>query len=133
MQGTSQERAELELTLPAEAASIPAARQAVAELAATMGAPVRDVKLAVSEAVTNCVVHAFRGGSEGTIRITARVQDGRLLVAIADDGTGMKPNLESPGLGVGISLITTVANDVRFDSSPAGLTVSMAFEPEEET
>ena len=40
----------------------------------------------------------------------------------------MKPNLESPGLGVGISLITTLATDVRFDSTENGLTVSMSFE-----
>ncbi len=77
----------------------------------------RDVKLAVSEAVSNSVIHAFRDGAEGTISIRARIERGRLLVVVADDGTGMRPNLDSPGLGFGISLITKLAGDVRFDSS----------------
>jgi serine/threonine-protein kinase RsbW len=125
-----QSSTELDLELPADARSIGQARDALADLAARVGAPARDVKLAASEAVTNCVVHAFRGGAEGTIRITARMDGGRLVIAIADDGTGMKPNLESPGLGVGISLITTLASEVRFDSAPDGLTVWMTFDTE---
>jgi serine/threonine-protein kinase RsbW len=130
MQASGQRSAELDLVLPADARSIAEARGALAELAARVGAPVGDVKLATSEAVTNCVIHAFRGGTEGTIRVTARVQRGRLVIAVADNGTGMKPNLDSPGLGVGISLITTLASDVRFDSTPDGLTVSMSFDTE---
>jgi hypothetical protein len=39
----------------------------------------------------------------------------------------MRPNFDSPGLGFGISLITRLAGDVRFDSSQQGLTVSMSF------
>ena len=48
-------------------------------------------------------------------------------MTIADDGSGMRPNLDSKGLGFGISLITKLAGDVRFDSSERGLTVSMSF------
>ena len=59
--------------------------------------------------------------------VIARLDRGRLLVTIADDGTGMRPNLDSKGLGLGISLITKLARDVRFDSSDTGLTVSMSF------
>jgi stage II sporulation protein AB (anti-sigma F factor) len=127
MQASAQDCAEVRLALPSEATSIKRARDAVAELAERVGAPVRDVKLAVSEAVSNSVIHGFRGDAEGTINITARLDRGRLLVVIADNGVGMKPNLDSPGLGVGISLITTLASDVRFDSGPGGLTVSMTF------
>jgi hypothetical protein len=39
----------------------------------------------------------------------------------------MRPNLESPGLGLGIPLITKLANEVRFDSTEHGTTVSMSF------
>ncbi len=123
----AQESGELELTLPPEATSIKRARDAVAVLAERVGAPVADVKLAVSEAVTNSLVHGYRDGGQGAISVTARIERGRLLVVVADQGVGMKPNLQSPGLGVGISLITSLAGDVRFDSSPNGLTVSMSF------
>ena len=71
---------------------------------------------------------AFRGRDPGTISIRARIDRDRLIVVVADDGTGMRPNVDSPGLGFGISLITKMAGDVRFDSSPSGLTVSMSFE-----
>jgi serine/threonine-protein kinase RsbW len=124
---SSQDNAELALELPSEPTSVRVARHAVAAVARRNGAPEADVKLAVSEAVSNAVTHAFRDRDPGTIIVTARVDRGKLLVTIADDGTGMRPNLESKGLGLGISLITKLAGDVRFDSSDSGLTVSMSF------
>jgi anti-sigma regulatory factor (Ser/Thr protein kinase) len=127
MQQCREDCDEVRLDLPSEPSSIKRARDAVAVLAEEVGVPVGDVKLAVSEAVSNSVTHAFRDGATGTISVRARTQRGKLIVVIADDGTGMRPNVNSPGLGFGISLITKMAGDVRFDSSPAGLTVSMSF------
>jgi anti-sigma regulatory factor (Ser/Thr protein kinase) len=123
---------ELELQLPAEAASVALARKALADLAREHGAPESDVKLAVSEAVTNSVLHAYRDREPGTISLHARVDRGRLLIAVGDDGSGMRPNLDSTGLGLGISLITKLATDVRFDSTDRGTTVSMSFPVAEE-
>src|SRR5699024_1660438 len=57
----------VQLDLPSAPPSIKRARDAVAALAETVGAPAADVKLAVSEAVTNAVVHAFRDRPPGTI------------------------------------------------------------------
>ena len=127
MQQCKEDCGEVNLDLPSDAASIKRARDAVSELAEQVGVPVGDVKLAVSEAVSNAVIHAFRGQDPGTISVRARVVRDRLIVVVADDGTGMRPNVDSPGLGFGISLITKMAGDVRFDSSPKGLTVSMSF------
>ena len=127
MIASSQGNAELELELPSEPTSVRVARHAVAAVARTCGAPEADVKLAVSEAVSNAVTHAFRDRDPGKIMVGARVDRGKLLVTIADDGSGMRPNLDSKGLGLGISLITKLAGDVRFDSSERGLTVSMSF------
>jgi serine/threonine-protein kinase RsbW/stage II sporulation protein AB (anti-sigma F factor) len=118
----------VQLDLPSAPPSIKRARDAVAALAETVGAPAADVKLAVSEAVTNAVVHAFRDRPPGTISVKAEVKRDRLLVVVADDGTGMRANPDSAGLGLGISLITSLSGDARFDSSPDGLTVSMTFE-----
>jgi serine/threonine-protein kinase RsbW len=103
------------------------ARDAVAKLAGRVGAEVDDVKIAVSEAVANSIVHGYRDRATGTIRVTARHKRGRLLVTVADDGMGMTPNPDSPGLRVGIPLITTLCDDVRFTSSEKGTVVSMSF------
>ncbi len=127
MQAAAKDREEVRLELPSEPGSVKRARDAVATLADRVGVPANDVKLAVSEAVSNAVTHAFRGRDAGTISVEARVERDRLIVVIADDGTGMRPNVDSPGLGFGLSLITQMARDVRFDSSTDGLTVSMSF------
>ena len=47
-----------------------------------------DVKTAVSEAVTNCIVHGYRG-SEGWIDIVCRTEGNRLHIEITDSGSGI--------------------------------------------
>lgn len=102
------------------------ARAALAGVARRLGAREEDVKLAVSEAVSNAVVHAFGQGS-GTITLRAWRERGRLDVLVADDGGGMTPKVERAGLGLGISVITRLAAEVRFDSSEQGTAVHMSF------
>jgi anti-sigma regulatory factor (Ser/Thr protein kinase) len=118
---------EVELSLSCEPESAGTARRAIAELARRFGAPEDDVRLAVTEAVANAVVHAYRGGKAGTILVRARHERGRLLVTVADDGLGMAPNPDKEGLGLGIPLITKFCKDVRFSSSAEGTIVSMSF------
>jgi anti-sigma regulatory factor (Ser/Thr protein kinase) len=118
---------ELELVLPPEPESVVEARAAVADVARRLGAREEDVRLAVSEAVGNAVIHAFRDGGPGTITVHARFDAGRLLVTVSDDGIGMTPNPDSPGLGFGIALIGKLADDVRFSSSGEGTVISMCF------
>ena len=127
MPASSSGTAELELQLPSEAGSVSVARRSAGDLARSVGASESDVKLAVSEAVTNAILHAFRDRDPGMVMVTGRVDRGRLIVAVGDNGSGMRPNLDSAGLGLGISLITKLATDVRFDSSERGTTVSMSF------
>jgi anti-sigma regulatory factor (Ser/Thr protein kinase) len=117
-----------ELDLPSDSKSVGRARRAVAELARRLGAEESDVTIAVSEAVGNAVVHAFREGRSGTIRVFARQDRGRFLVTVADDGIGMTPNPENAGLGFGIPLISKVCDDVRFSSSRGGTRVTMSFD-----
>jgi len=107
--------------------SVAAARHAVADLARRLGAEVDDVQIAVSEAVGNAVVHAYRGIRPGPIAVRARRARGKLLVTVADQGIGMTPDPTNPGLRVGIPLITKICDDVRFTSSDEGTVVSMSF------
>jgi anti-sigma regulatory factor (Ser/Thr protein kinase) len=117
----------LQMELPSQPESVTRARTAVAGLARKLGASVDDVKIAVSEAVGNSVLHAYRDRAPGTITLDAHGDRGRLVIRVSDDGSGMTPNIESPGLGIGISLITRAASDVSFDSSGSGTSVRMAF------
>jgi serine/threonine-protein kinase RsbW len=121
------EEHEVRLSLAVEPASVGVARHAVADLAQHLGVAVDDVKIAVSEAVGNVILHAYRGGRAGIIKVLARSDRGRFLVTVTDNGVGMSPNPDSQGLGLGIPLITKLCDDVRFVSSDSGTVVSMSF------
>lgn len=108
-----------------------ACREAVAEYAVRVGADSSVVSLAVSEAASNVVFHAYRGGSERRpFTLRAEIDAGRLVVVVSDRGGGMQPNPDSAGLGLGLSIIGSVADSVEFDSTSEGLTVRMRFELE---
>ena len=83
---------------------------------------VPDVRLAISEAVTNAVVHAFREREHpGTVTVSVTVRPGEMAeVVVRDDGMGMGPRSDSPGLGLGMGLIGTVADQVEHRAPPDG-------------
>ena len=88
-----------------------------------------DIALAVSEALTNVVMHAYVGRSSGPMRIRAEQDGGRLLIEVEDDGIGLRPRPDSPGAGLGLALIGSLAADLVLKSGPAGhgTLVQMAF------
>jgi len=86
------------------------------------------VRLAVSEAVTNAVIHAYRDNdSEGDLSVRAGVESGELVVVVADRGVGLAPRRDSPGLGLGMPLMASVTSRFRVVSRGAGTEVHMAF------
>lgn len=119
--------ADLDLPLPSEPASVAVARRAVERVAAEHGYTAGDVGLAVTEAVTNAVLHAYPEGRLGTIRVLAHAAPDGLEVEVTDNGSGMRLNSTSRGLGVGIALITRLADDASFSSSEHGTRVRMTF------
>lgn len=121
-----------EARFPAETRYVAPTRRTVVDIARRAGTSevvTGDVSLAVSEALTNGVMHAFAGRRPGCVSV--RVQLGRdgLTIAVSDDGVGMVPRDDSPGLGLGLSLIGRVCR--RFDVCPGpdgvGTTVRMTF------
>jgi anti-sigma regulatory factor (Ser/Thr protein kinase) len=88
-----------------------------------------DIALAVSEALTNVVMHAYVGRPSGPMRIRAERLDGRLRVEVEDDGIGLRPRLDSPGAGLGLALIGTLTADLVLTSGREGhgTLVRMAF------
>jgi anti-sigma regulatory factor (Ser/Thr protein kinase) len=103
----------LDLELPAVPRSVPRARRAVTEMLEGLDVDLWPVGLVVSEAVTNVVLHAYRDSEPGSVRMEATVAEGVLTVLVADDGIGMSPRADSPGLGVGLLLIRRLAEDVN--------------------
>lgn len=107
-------------------------RAAVVGLAASNGATdeQRDrVALATSEALTNCAMHAYEGHvPPGPVTVEAWASDGTLTVIVSDEGDGMLPRLESPGLGLGLSLIARMSESVDIERLPdRGVSVRMSF------
>jgi anti-sigma regulatory factor (Ser/Thr protein kinase) len=116
----------LELELPARSSSVGRARHAAERLARAAGIPGSNVALAVSEAVSNAVRHAYRG-REGRITVHACRSPGRLVLEVIDRGVGMRPDPEGQGLGLGLSLIGLVADDFEIDAGAEGTTLKMRF------
>jgi anti-sigma regulatory factor (Ser/Thr protein kinase) len=109
------------------------AREAVHAFAADQGADadtLAAVDLCVSEAVNNAVLHAYRKlGGTGPVEVEARRPDGWLCIYVRDRGSGLRRREDSPGLGLGLSLITASAAD--FEIRPArdgGTELLMRFE-----
>jgi serine/threonine-protein kinase RsbW len=104
-------------------------RRAVGRLAERCGMSARDVdaaRLAASEAATNAVVHAYRD-HPGELRLEAHVEDGELLVVIADEGGGVRPRADSPGIGLGLPIIAQVSKRFEIVSGTRGTEVHLAF------
>lgn len=80
---------------------------------------VEDIKTAVSEAVTNCIVHAYDGAQEGKIEISCTLTENTMTVEIADFGKGIE-NVEQAMK----PFYTTVCTGER---SGMGFTVMQAF------
>jgi anti-sigma regulatory factor (Ser/Thr protein kinase) len=87
---------------------------------------IADVRLAVTEAATNAVIHAY-AKAEGELSVTATMQDGELAIVIGDTGPGLVERRDSPGLGVGLSVIASVAERLKIVSHPGGTEIHMAF------
>ncbi|MEO6857884.1 MAG: ATP-binding protein [Solirubrobacteraceae bacterium] len=121
----------LSLTFRAEPDSVPVARRSVSEFAAEAGADrlqVDAVRLAVSETMTNAVLHAY-SGEPGNVYVTAAVVPGELWVLIADEGRGLEPRADRPGLGLGLALIAQVTDELAIvPRAGGGIEVRMRFD-----
>jgi len=129
--GGSETGRSLDLELPAVPASCPQARFAVREALASVPVDIAAVDLAVTEAVTNVVVHAYRdrgpGDETGRVRVALTIEEGAAWVVVADEGAGMAPRADSPGLGMGLSLIASVCDDLDIEQRRDGTRVHMRF------
>lgn len=97
----------------------------VAAQAAFTVAEVDEVKLAVSEAVTNAIVHGYQGDSSRAVRMEITLADGLLQIIVADDGRGiedialaMQPAVSSDPdrMGLGFCFMETHMDQLEVES-----------------
>jgi anti-sigma regulatory factor (Ser/Thr protein kinase) len=118
---------------------VPAVPSAVSELrhravgfAAAAGASrevTEAIGLAVSETVTNVIMHAYDDG--GQVRVTCSVDGERFVVGVVDEGRGLAPRPDSPGIGHGLAMVGALAQTLEVAPGPngRGAAVTMAFGP----
>jgi serine/threonine-protein kinase RsbW len=121
---------DIRLTLPARPENVAVVRHVLGALAHALRLPevVRDdVRLAVTEACTNVVRHAYPD-DEGTMDVVAQHRGDALEVTVSDRGRGIAPHGDSSGLGLGLPLIAALADTVRIERRrDAGSRLVMSF------
>jgi serine/threonine-protein kinase RsbW len=95
-----------------------------------------DIRLAVTEACTNVVVHAYPDGREGPMQIAADVSGADVTIVVRDEGSGIAPRPDSPGLGLGLPLIASLAESVQLrrdehDRTEVRMTFALTAEDED--
>jgi serine/threonine-protein kinase RsbW len=121
------------VSVPAEPEAVSLVRQAVTGVADTLGMSAEardDLRIAVTEAATNVVVHAYPQ-PPGALRLELWPTSQALVVRITDHGCGIAPRLEraSPGLGLGLPLIAALAQQMSITANEdgSGTRVVMSF------
>ncbi|MBQ9902916.1 MAG: anti-sigma F factor [Clostridia bacterium] len=135
----SKAKNEMKLVIPSNSANESFARTAVAAFMSQLDPTIEemtDVKTAVSEAVTNCIVHAYRD-TIGTIWIEAKIyEDGRFFISVKDRGCGIpdvakarEPLFTTGGserAGLGFAVMESFTDRLRVRSAVGrGTTVTM--------
>jgi serine/threonine-protein kinase RsbW len=123
----------IRLTIPAKPEYITLGRLALTGIARLRPEPLRqevlgDLKLALTEACTNSVRHAYAGG-EGTVEILYELHDDKLVIEVVDEGEGFEPPAEpstalvddelSEG-GLGIAIIEALADEFEIRERAQG-------------
>jgi anti-sigma regulatory factor (Ser/Thr protein kinase) len=75
------------------------------------------IGLAVTEAATNVTLHAYRDDQPGEVRVVVCAEPERFVVVVRDWGTGLRPRADSPGLGLGLPVIASLATEFRVEAA----------------
>ena len=123
---------DIRLTLPARPENVAVVRHVLGALAESLGLPraVReDMRLAVTEACTNVVRHAYHAGEPGPIDVVIRPNGDKLDLIVSDQGAGIGPSPDLAGPGLGLPLIAALADHVEIEHGPSrGSRLAMSFQ-----
>ncbi len=122
---------DLEISLPARAENVAVIRHVLGGIGDALGLHpeiLSDVKLAVSEACANAVIHAYEEGEAGLLDVEVSALSEQLEVVVRDHGRGMAPRADSPGLGVGLPLMATLSQSLELaNRTDGGTEIRMSF------
>jgi anti-sigma regulatory factor (Ser/Thr protein kinase) len=115
--------AALDAVYPADPTRLAEIRRDVAHAATGCGADafaLQRIGLAVSEAATNAILHAYPQREPGCdVRVRVRhAGDDFIDVSVCDEGVGIGPGRVSPGMGLGLSLMAHEAHSFEIKTSP---------------
>lgn len=118
----------LDVDLPAEPRSASRARRAVLDALKGIAVDRDAIGVVVSEAVTNAVIHAYRDRERpGDVHVSASLDPDGVQISIADDGLGLRPRSDSPGVGFGMPLIADLADRVEISYEHPGTRIQAHF------
>lgn len=124
-------RTDVKLTLPARPENVAVVRHVLGAFAESMRLPdelIEDLRLAVTEACTNVVRHAYPDGDPGAVEISIEPRGERVQIVVADAGRGIGASSDTSGPGLGLPLIAAIADTVDLQSAPGGGSrVAMTF------
>jgi serine/threonine-protein kinase RsbW len=137
---TNANGATVRLTIPARAEYITLCRLALTGIARVRDLPdevLADLKLALTEAASNSVRHAYAGDEQpGVVEISYELHADRLVIEVTDEGEGFDPEeAEGPPEelsegGLGIAIIRAIADEVEIGTQPSGKGSRLRFEKE---
>jgi serine/threonine-protein kinase RsbW len=135
--GANGDAVTVRLTIPARAEYITLCRLAltgIARLRELSDELLADLKLALTEAASNSVRHAYGDKDAGVVDISYQLFSDRLVIEVTDDGEGFDP-AEAEGSvaelsegGLGIAIIRAIADEVEFGAQPGGKGSRLRFE-----
>lgn len=123
---------EYQLKIPSQSDNLAIIRDVVAKVASRVGFDTDEaskIELAVDEACTNVIKHAYANNSNQMIEVSIKVDQKKLIIIVADKGKGFNPDkIELPDLnesikegrkgGLGLCLIKTLMDKVEFEMKP---------------
>ena len=122
---------DVRLVLPARPENVAVVRHVLGAFAEALDLPsdvVEDMRLAVTEACTNVVRHAYDGLEPGRLEIVIRPDGDLLDVIVSDSGRGIGPSPDTDGPGLGLPLIAALAHSLEIQHAPhAGSRLAMSF------
>ena len=109
---------------PAVAEEVARLRRAVSLVAEQAGATEArraDLALAVSEALSNVVNHAYTDReTPGPMRVALELDGETLLLEVSDEGAGVRPRLASAGAGLGLAVMSALATELTLSPGDGG-------------